>query len=191
MLGAASDGDGDRNMILGKQFFVNPSDSLAIIAANAQATIPYFKGGLKVRQSERNAVLTGKCRGNWDDLFVRFDFRMPQWFFNMSPEMSVRRFLHQPHVVILSDHTDQWYGSKPVLKGRSKATEVSGGWCRVWHAACPPGLPLTVWPRTSGWSASRPLPVRRLSPPASVACFLISSFCIHHCHHQLPFELHI
>ncbi len=48
VLGAASDGDGDRNMILGKQFFVNPSDSLAIIAANAQACIPYFKGGLKV-----------------------------------------------------------------------------------------------------------------------------------------------
>ncbi|HEU4709097.1 MAG TPA: alpha-D-glucose phosphate-specific phosphoglucomutase, partial [Methylophilaceae bacterium] len=33
--GAASDGDGDRNMILGKQFFVTPSDSLAVIAANA------------------------------------------------------------------------------------------------------------------------------------------------------------
>ncbi|KXZ45851.1 hypothetical protein GPECTOR_50g645 [Gonium pectorale] len=45
--GAASDGDGDRNMILGHKFFVNPSDSVAIIAANAQATIPYFKGGLK------------------------------------------------------------------------------------------------------------------------------------------------
>eukprot|EP01098_Paradermamoeba_levis_P006073 TRINITY_DN2527_c0_g1_i2.p1 TRINITY_DN2527_c0_g1~~TRINITY_DN2527_c0_g1_i2.p1 ORF type:complete len:314 (+),score=98.83 TRINITY_DN2527_c0_g1_i2:59-943(+) len=45
--GCASDGDGDRNMILGKKFFVNPSDSLAIIAANAQACIPYFKNGLK------------------------------------------------------------------------------------------------------------------------------------------------
>lgn len=33
--GAASDGDGDRNMILGNHFFVTPSDSLAIIAANA------------------------------------------------------------------------------------------------------------------------------------------------------------
>ncbi len=33
--GAASDGDGDRNMILGARFFVNPSDSLAILAANA------------------------------------------------------------------------------------------------------------------------------------------------------------
>ncbi|PSC71409.1 hypothetical protein C2E20_5335 [Micractinium conductrix] len=47
VFGAASDGDGDRNMILGSHFFVTPSDSVAIIAANAQAAIPYFKGGLK------------------------------------------------------------------------------------------------------------------------------------------------
>lgn len=45
--GAASDGDGDRNMILGDHFFVTPSDSVAIIAANATAAIPYFKSGLK------------------------------------------------------------------------------------------------------------------------------------------------
>ncbi len=44
--GAASDGDGDRNMILGKKFFITPSDSVAMIAANADA-IPYFKSGLK------------------------------------------------------------------------------------------------------------------------------------------------
>jgi phosphoglucomutase len=46
--GAAADGDGDRNMILGSQFFVTPSDSLAIIVANANC-IPFFKnqGGLK------------------------------------------------------------------------------------------------------------------------------------------------
>ena len=43
--GAASDGDGDRNMILGRQCFVNPSDSLAIIAANAHL-IPAYKQGL-------------------------------------------------------------------------------------------------------------------------------------------------
>ena len=42
---AASDGDGDRNMILGKAFFVTPSDSLAIIAANAQL-IPAYQAGL-------------------------------------------------------------------------------------------------------------------------------------------------
>lgn len=45
--GAASDGDGDRNMILGRRFFVTPSDSVAIIAANAQDAIPYFHSGPK------------------------------------------------------------------------------------------------------------------------------------------------
>ena len=42
--GAASDGDGDRNMILGRHFFVNPSDSLAIIAANAMLAPGYAAG---------------------------------------------------------------------------------------------------------------------------------------------------
>ncbi|KAG6407755.1 hypothetical protein SASPL_130752 [Salvia splendens] len=52
--GAAADGDADRNMVLGKRlpylnfrFFVTPSDSVAIIAANAVQAIPYFSGGLK------------------------------------------------------------------------------------------------------------------------------------------------
>lgn len=44
-LGAASDGDGDRNMILGQRFFVTPSDSLAVLAANAHLT-PGYKMGL-------------------------------------------------------------------------------------------------------------------------------------------------
>ncbi|MBE9178754.1 alpha-D-glucose phosphate-specific phosphoglucomutase [Oculatella sp. LEGE 06141] len=43
--GAASDGDGDRNMILGNHFFVTPSDSLAILAANAHLA-PGYKDGL-------------------------------------------------------------------------------------------------------------------------------------------------
>ena len=46
--GAAADGDADRNMILGNQFFVSPSDSVAIISANAQH-LPGIaaRGGLK------------------------------------------------------------------------------------------------------------------------------------------------
>ena len=44
--GAASDGDGDRHMILGDYFFVNPSDSLAILAANA-TKIPAYQDGIK------------------------------------------------------------------------------------------------------------------------------------------------
>jgi phosphoglucomutase len=43
--GAASDGDGDRNMILGRRFFVTPSDSLAILAANANL-VPGYRSGL-------------------------------------------------------------------------------------------------------------------------------------------------
>ncbi len=41
---AASDGDGDRNMILGNNFFVTPSDSLAVLAANAHLTPGYRSG---------------------------------------------------------------------------------------------------------------------------------------------------
>ena len=47
LFGAASDGDGDRNMIYGKGAFVTPSDSVAIIADWAEKCIPYFKGGIK------------------------------------------------------------------------------------------------------------------------------------------------
>ncbi|MEM6502533.1 MAG: alpha-D-glucose phosphate-specific phosphoglucomutase [Cyanobacteria bacterium P01_C01_bin.89] len=43
--GAASDGDGDRNMILGSNFFVTPSDSLAVLAANA-TLVPGYKDGI-------------------------------------------------------------------------------------------------------------------------------------------------
>ncbi|CAA7613233.1 Phosphoglucomutase [Magnetospirillum sp. UT-4] len=44
--GAASDGDGDRNMVLGRNFYVTPSDSLAVLAANA-TLCPGYAGGLK------------------------------------------------------------------------------------------------------------------------------------------------
>lgn len=44
--GAAADGDADRNMIVGKGFFVTPSDSVAIIAANYKC-VPFFAKGLK------------------------------------------------------------------------------------------------------------------------------------------------
>merc|ERR1719251_113745 len=64
--GAAADGDGDRNMILGSGFFVTPSDSLAIIAAYADV-IPFFKaqGGLKgvARSMPTNRVGVGGGHG--------------------------------------------------------------------------------------------------------------------------------
>jgi phosphoglucomutase len=44
--GAASDGDGDRNMIMGPDLFITPSDSLALLAANAHLA-PGYAGGLR------------------------------------------------------------------------------------------------------------------------------------------------
>ena len=44
-LGAASDGDGDRNMVVGRGMYVTPSDSLAVLAANAHLA-PAYAGGL-------------------------------------------------------------------------------------------------------------------------------------------------
>ncbi len=49
--GAASDGDGDRNMILGNHIFVTPSDSLAIMAANAHLIPAYSQGIAGVARS--------------------------------------------------------------------------------------------------------------------------------------------
>jgi phosphoglucomutase len=49
--GAASDGDGDRNMVLGRRFFVTPSDSLAIIAAHAKLAPGYVRGLAGVARS--------------------------------------------------------------------------------------------------------------------------------------------
>jgi phosphoglucomutase len=43
--GAASDGDGDRNMVMGRQFIVTPSDSLAVLVANAHL-VPAYADGL-------------------------------------------------------------------------------------------------------------------------------------------------
>ncbi len=49
--GAASDGDGDRNMILGHRCFVTPSDSLAVLAANATLVPGYKKGIVGIARS--------------------------------------------------------------------------------------------------------------------------------------------
>lgn len=56
--GAAFDGDADRNMILGSRFFVNPSDSLAVLAANA-AAVPFFAGSPGLRAVARSMPTSG------------------------------------------------------------------------------------------------------------------------------------
>lgn len=58
--GAASDGDGDRNMILGNRFFVTPSDSLALIAANARLVKGYANGLAGVARSMPTSAAVDK-----------------------------------------------------------------------------------------------------------------------------------
>lgn len=65
-MGAASDGDGDRNMVLGKKFFVNPSDSIAILASYANLTKGYKKsisGVARSMPTSRALDLVAKANG--------------------------------------------------------------------------------------------------------------------------------
>ena len=50
-LGCASDGDGDRNLIIGRMQFVSPSDSLAVLAANAHLAPGYAAGVVGIARS--------------------------------------------------------------------------------------------------------------------------------------------
>jgi phosphoglucomutase len=50
-LGAASDGDGDRNLIIGRGIFIAPSDSLAVLAANAHLAPAYRQGLVGIARS--------------------------------------------------------------------------------------------------------------------------------------------
>lgn len=58
--GAANDGDGDRNMILGRKFFVTPSDSLAVLTDNYKY-IPAYKDGI-YGVAKSAATSTAVCR---------------------------------------------------------------------------------------------------------------------------------
>ena len=58
--GAASDGDGDRNMILGKNFFVSPSDSLAVITANYAVAKGYKDGLFGIARSMPTSLAVDK-----------------------------------------------------------------------------------------------------------------------------------
>ena len=64
--GAASDGDGDRNMITGSNIFVTPSDSLAIMAANARLIPAYAKGLSGVARSMPTSQAVDRVAANYN-----------------------------------------------------------------------------------------------------------------------------
>jgi len=59
-MAAASDGDGDRNLVIGRQCFVSPSDSLAVIAANAHLVPGYADGLSGVARSMPTSAATDR-----------------------------------------------------------------------------------------------------------------------------------
>jgi phosphoglucomutase len=65
-LGAASDGDGDRNMILGPNFYVTPSDSLAVMAANATLIPGYAQGLAGVARSMPTSLAVDRVAADLD-----------------------------------------------------------------------------------------------------------------------------
>lgn len=73
LFGAAWDGDADRNMILGRQFFVIPSDSLAVLVDNCDEAVPFFRdnGGVKsaARSMPTSAALDVVCKAKGVELF--------------------------------------------------------------------------------------------------------------------------
>ncbi len=66
VFGAASDGDGDRNMITGSHIFVTPSDSLAIMAANAQLIPAYASGLSGVARSMPTSQAVDRVAANYN-----------------------------------------------------------------------------------------------------------------------------
>lgn len=61
--GAASDGDGDRNMVVGKGIYVSPSDSLAVLAANARLAPGYAKGITGIARSMPTSTAADRVAG--------------------------------------------------------------------------------------------------------------------------------
>lgn len=65
-LGAASDGDGDRNMIVGRGAYVTPSDSLAILAANAHLAPAYEDGIAGIARSMPTSAASDRVANRLD-----------------------------------------------------------------------------------------------------------------------------
>lgn len=132
-MGAAADGDADRNMILGKHFFVTPSDSLAILAAHADV-IPYFRlqGKLISRIICLYSVYSD-CYGIHCIPFYLLHTQFLVLFTCRSTPYTDRTFHRSYPFTYLSDVP---YTLFPILQADSSQ----------WRVLCPPPVPLISWP---------------------------------------------
>ncbi|NNJ78084.1 MAG: alpha-D-glucose phosphate-specific phosphoglucomutase [Xanthomonadales bacterium] len=133
---AASDGDGDRNMILGHDFFVTPSDSLAVLAANA-TLIPAHAAGIPgVARSMPTSQAVDHVAG---DLGIECFETPTGWkFFGNLLDAGRIAFCGEESFGTGSDHVREKDGLWAVLawlnviarRGQSVADIVTGHWQR-------------------------------------------------------------
>ena len=145
--GAASDGDGDRNMILGRGAYVTPSDSLAILTANALYAPGYAKGLAGVARSmptsaaaDRVAAKLGikayetptgwKFFGNLLDANLATLMRRGKLRHRLEPHPREGRGVGGP---VLAQHPRQ----TPHLRARPRARALADLWAQLLH---PPRL---------------------------------------------------
>ncbi len=134
--GAASDGDGDRNMILGRRFIVTPSDSLAVLAANA-TLVPGYAGGLK--GVARSMPTSGAVDRVADALGIRCYETPTGWkFFGTLLDAGLATLCGEESAGTGSDHVREKDGLWAVLfwlnilavRGESVEAIVRGHWRR-------------------------------------------------------------
>ncbi|MFN3388406.1 MAG: alpha-D-glucose phosphate-specific phosphoglucomutase [Allosphingosinicella sp.] len=135
-LGAASDGDGDRNMILGPGAYVGPGDSLAILAAHAHL-VPGYRDGL--RGVARSMVTSGAVDRVADALGIPCYATPTGWkFFGNLLDAGLIRLCGEESFGTGSDHVREKDGLWAVLfwldilaaTGRSVAEIQAAHWAR-------------------------------------------------------------
>ncbi len=134
--GAASDGDGDRNMVLGRHFFVTPSDSLAVMAANADL-VPGYRGRLK---GIARSMPTSGAADKVAEVLGLPSFETPTgWkFFGNLLDAGMATLCGEESFGTSSDHVREKDGLWAVLywlnvlaaRGESVATILEGHWRR-------------------------------------------------------------
>ena len=134
--GAASDGDGDRNMVVGAGAYVSPSDSLAVLAANAHL-VPGYSAGLKgVARSMPTSAAADRVA---DDLGIgRYETPTGWKFFGTLLDAGLATLCGEESFGTGSDHVREKDGLWAVLlwlnilavRGQSVAAIMAGHWAK-------------------------------------------------------------
>ncbi|TXH93429.1 MAG: alpha-D-glucose phosphate-specific phosphoglucomutase [Pseudorhodobacter sp.] len=134
--GAASDGDGDRNMVVGRGIYVSPSDSLAVLAANAHLAPGYAKGLAGVARSMPTSAAADRVAGALG--IASFETPTGWKFFGNLMDAGRATLCGEESFGTGSDHVREKDGLWAVLlwlnilavRGQSVAEIMAGHWAR-------------------------------------------------------------